>query len=136
MTADSSATLAAPSRKALWVGWVVSALPALLLVFSASMKFIGAPAMTEMFAHLGWSERSVVPLGVLELTCAVLFLIPRTAVLGAILVAGFMGGAIATHARIGEPVFVQAGVGLVAWLGLYLREPRLREVLPLRRPTP
>jgi hypothetical protein len=89
-----------------------------------------------MFAHLGWSERSMLPLAILELTCALLFLIPRTAVLGAILVAGYMGGAIATHARLGEPFLVQAGVGLLVWLGLYLRVPRLRELIPLRRPTP
>jgi len=135
MTADSLATVPARSRKAFWAGWVLSVLPALLLAFSASMKFIQPPSVAEMFAHLGWSERSVVPLGILELTCALLFLIPRTAVLGAILLAGYMGGAIATHARLGEPFFVQAGVGLLAWLGLYLREPRLRELIPLRRPT-
>jgi len=134
MTADSPTTAPALSRKAFWVGWVLSILPALLLLFSASLKFIRPPAVVEMFAHLGWPERSVVPLGILELTCALLFLIPRTAVLGAILVAGYMGGAIATHARVGEPFFVQAGVGLLAWLGLYLREPRLGELIPLRRP--
>jgi len=134
MTADSPTTVPARSRKALWFGWALSVLPALLLAFSASMKFIRPPCIGEMFAHLGWPERSVLPLGILELTCALLLLIPRTAVLGAILVAGYMGGAIATHARIGEPFFVQAGVGLLAWLGLYLREPRLRELIPLRRP--
>lgn len=64
-----------------------------------------------------------------------LFLIPRTAVLGAILLAGYMGGAIATHVRIGEPFIMQAGVGVLAWLGLYLREPRLRALIPLRDPT-
>src|SRR5882672_2530677 len=134
MTADFPTTVPARSRKALWVGWVLSVLPALLLAFSAGMKFIQPPSVAEMFAHLGWPERSVVPLGILELTCALLFLIPRTAVLGAILVAGYMGGAIATHARLGEPFFVQAGVGVLAWLGLYLREPRLRALIPLRRP--
>lgn len=135
MTAGSSTTATAGSRKALWFGRALSVLPALLLLFSASLKFVQPPAVAEMFAHLGWPERSVLPLGILELTCAVLFLIPRTAVLGAILLAGYMGGAIATHARLGEPFFVQAGVGLVAWLGLYLRDPRLHELIPLRRPT-
>ena len=135
MTADSPTTVPARSRTAFWLGWVLSVLPALLLLFSASLKVIRPPAVAEMFAHLGWHERSLLPLGILELTCALLLLIPRTAVLGAILVAGYMGGAIATHARLGEPFFVQAGVGLLAWLGLYLREPRLRELIPLRRPT-
>jgi uncharacterized membrane protein YphA (DoxX/SURF4 family) len=135
MTTDSPTIVPQRSRKAFWIGWVLSVLPALLLLFSASMKFIRPPYVTEMFSHLGWPERSIVPLGILELTCALLFLIPRTAVLGAILVAGYMGGAIATHARLGEPFLVQAGVGLLAWLGLYLREGRLRELIPLRRLT-
>jgi hypothetical protein len=134
MTPDSVSIAPPPSRKVLWAGWILSALPVLLLLFSASMTLVGSPATRENFAHFGWSERSAVPLGILELTCALLFLIPRTAVLGAILIAGFMGGAIATHARLGEPVFVQAGVGVVVWLGLFLREPRLRDLIPLRRP--
>jgi uncharacterized membrane protein YphA (DoxX/SURF4 family) len=135
MTAESRSIAPPTSRRALWAGWVLSLLPALLLVFSASMKLIGPPFVVESFAHLGWPERSVLPLGILELSCALLFLIPRTAVLGAILIAGYMGGAIATHARIGEPFLTQAGVGVLAWLGLYLREPRLRGLIPLRRPA-
>lgn len=135
MSSNALTTAPAHSRKAFWAGWVLSVLPALLLLFSASQKFMRAPAVAEMFDHLGWPERSVLPLGILEVACVLLFLIPRTAVLGAILVAGFMGGAIATHARIGEPFFVQAGVSLLAWLGLYLREPRLRELIPLLRST-
>jgi hypothetical protein len=132
MTADSQ-TIAPPlSRKAFWVGWVLSVLPALLLVFSASMKLIKASVMVETFARLGWPERLALPIGILELTCALLFVIPRTAVLGAILVAGYMGGAIATHVRIGEPFFIQTGVGVLAWLRLYLREARLRELIPLQ----
>lgn len=135
MIPDSVPIAPPRSRKALWVGWILSALPGLLLLFSASLKLTKAPTMVETFAHLGWSERSAVPLGILELTCALLFLTPRTAVFGAILIAGYMGGAIATHARLGEPVLLQAGVGVVVWLGLYLREPRLRELIPLRRPA-
>jgi hypothetical protein len=87
------------------------------------------------FAHLAWPLNLALPLGILELTCLVLFLIPQTAVLGAILMAGYMGGAMATHVRIGEPWYVQAGLGVVMWLGLYLREPRLRALLPLRMPV-
>lgn len=136
MTPDSQPITPPPSRKALWAGWILSVPPALLLVFSAGMKFRDAPDMAQTLAHLGWPERSLRPLGILELTCTLLFLIPRTAALGAILLAGYMGGAIATHARLGEPVVVQAGIGLLAWLGLYLREPRLRELIPLRRPAP
>lgn len=107
-----------------------------MLLFSASMKFGSSPDMTKGFEHLGWPLHLAVPLGVLELACALLYLIPRTAVLGAILIAGYMGGAIATHVRIGEPFFMQAGFGVVMWLGLYLRDPRLRALIPLRSPQP
>ena len=72
---------------------------------------------------------------VLGFFCVALFLIPRTAVLGAVLIAGYLGGAIATHVRIGEPFFIQAALGVVMWLGLYLRDPRLRALIPLRTPA-
>ncbi len=121
------------SRGLFLTGWVLSAVPSALLIFSAAMKFAGTQQVVEGFEHLGWPASRATMLGVLELTCTLLFLIPRTAVLGAILIAGYMGGAIATHLRMGEPVFVQAGVGVVMWLGLYLREPRLHSLLPLRR---
>jgi hypothetical protein len=114
---------------------VLNGLPALALTLSAGVKLIGHPTMVGTFERLGWSERSVKLLGVIELACVLLLLIPRTAGLGAILIAGYMGGAIATHARIGEPFLVPAGLGLLVWLGLYLREPRLRELIPLRRPS-
>jgi uncharacterized membrane protein YphA (DoxX/SURF4 family) len=135
MHPEAPASTRVPSRAALYAGWASSVLPAALLLFSASMKFLASPATAEMFGHLGWPEGSAVPLGAVELTCTALFLVPRTAVLGAILLAGYMGGAIATHARIGEPLFVQAGLGVVVWLGLYLREPRLRDLIPLRQPA-
>ncbi len=134
MTTELQSIGPRPSRNTFWAGWVLSVLPALLLMFSASMKFVMPQSAVEGFTHLGWPEHLALPLGILEMTCALVFLVPRTAVLGAILVAGYMGGAIATHVRIGEPFFAQAGVGLVAWLGLYLREPRLRALAPLRRP--
>jgi hypothetical protein len=84
-------------------------------------------------AKLGWSDKLAIALGVTEILSTILYLIPQTSVLGAILVTGYMGGAIATHLRIGEPFFVQAGIGVFVWLGLYLREPRLRALLPLRK---
>jgi hypothetical protein len=84
------------------------------------------------FAHLGLPESMIRPLGVLELSCVIIYLIPRTSVLGAILLAGYMGGAICTHWRVGEPFILQASLGILVWLGLYLREPRLRGLLPQR----
>lgn len=135
MAGDASTIGLAPSRRAFWVGWVLSALPAPLLSFSAIMKFVKPPDVLKGFAHLGWPERLALPLGILELACLVLYLIPRTAVLGAVLMAGYMGGAIATHVRIGEPFIMQGLLGVVVWLGLYLREPRLRRLIPLRTPA-
>lgn len=111
----------------------MSALPLLMLSFSATMKFLKPPAVIEGFAHLGYPERLVLPLAILELTCTVLYLIPRTAVLGAILVTGYLGGAIASHVRLGEPFLMQTALGVLAWGGLFLRDPRLRALIPLRR---
>ena len=116
------------------VGWVLSALAAAMLVFSATLKLMGGPDLDKGMEHLGLPARMVIPLAILELTCTVIYLIPSTAVLGAVLLAGYMGGAICTHWRVGDPFIVQIVVGLVVWLGLYLREPRLKALLPLRTP--
>ena len=125
------------SKSALWIGRVLSALPALMLLFSGAMKFTTSPQLTEGFEHLGWPIRSAPALGVTEITCTLLYLFPRTAVLGAILLTGYMGGAIATHARIGEPFIAQSALGVVLWLGLFLRDHRVRALIPLRStPTP
>jgi DoxX-like protein len=82
----------------------------------------------------GYPQQTLTTIGVLELSCAVLYAIPQTAVLGAVLMTGYLGGAVATHVRISDPEWVGPAVlGVVAWVGLYLREARLRELLPLRR---
>ena len=100
---------------------------------SAVIKFIPpSKEVAEGFEHLGWPLRYAVALGVVELTCILLYAIPQTAVLGAILVTGYMGGAIATHVRVGDNFVIQALIPILAWLGLYLRDPRLRALLPLR----
>lgn len=127
-----SASNRSVSKSAFWGGWVVSGLPAAMLLFSAAMKFISSPQRTEGFNHLGWPEKYAVALGVVELACTALYLFPRTAVLGAILLTGYMGGAIATHARLGEMFVIQAGLGVLVWLGLYLRDRRVRALIPLR----
>lgn len=114
------------------IGWVLSILPCGLLFFSAYGKFMGGEDLEKGFAHLGWPTSLAVTLGVIELVATVTYLIPKTAVLGAILLTGYMGGAMATHLRIQEPVFIQFGVGVVVWLGVYLREPRLRALIPFR----
>jgi len=122
-----------PSKAALWTGRVISVLPVLMLAMSAVMKFMPpSKEVTEGFEHLGWPMRLAFGLGILELSCALLYAIPQTAVLGAILVTGYMGGAIATHLRVGDNFVLQALIPILAWLGLFLRDPRLRALLPLR----
>ena len=116
-----------------WIGWIISVLVAAMLIMSGVMKFMEpTPEVVEGFNHLGWDLKLALALGILEVSCTVIYLFPRTAVLGAILVTGYMGGAIATHVRVGDLFVVQALIGVAAWLGVYLREPRLRAVLPWR----
>lgn len=122
------------SRAAFWTGWVLSILPVLALVMSASMKLAKVPAVVAGFQKYGYPEHVIVILGVIELACAIIYLIPPTAILGAILATGYFGGAIATHVRVGEPAFVTPLLlGVLLWLGLFLREPRLRNLAPLRK---
>lgn len=121
------------SKKLVWTGRVLSILVSLVFISSSAFKFIDGPQIKEGFAHLGLPERMMLPLGILELACVVIYLIPQTAVIGAILLTGYLGGAILTHWRIGEPVYSQILIGIIVWLGLYLREDRLRPLMPLRR---
>jgi hypothetical protein len=113
-------------------GWIMSILPSLLLVFSAVMKIAHPPQLDEGFAHLQIPLSFALGLGLLELSCTVLYLVPRTAVLGAILLTGYLGGAILTHLRVGDPYWSQPIAGVIFWGGLYLRDPRLRSLIPLR----
>jgi hypothetical protein len=121
------------SKPVLWVGRVLSALPVLMLTFSAVMKFSRSPQVMEGFVgKFGYPEGTLLPIGVVELFCALVYAVPRTSALGAILITGYMGGATATHVRVSDPWFMAVLLGVVAWAGLYLREPRLRALLPLR----
>jgi len=122
---------AAPvSSKMLWIGRIVSAVPVLILLISALMKFAKPAGFAEGMEQLGWPENLATTLGVIEIICTILYVIPRTAVIGAILLTGYLGGAIATHARIGDPAFVSAAVlGILLWAGLHLRDARLRIML-------
>jgi hypothetical protein len=122
------------SKAALWTGYVLSALPVLMLLMSGVMKLMRPPSVVEGFVHFGYRENIIVPLGILEIVCTVIYLIPRTSLLGAILVTGYLGGATATLVRVGEPTFFAPAVlGVLAWGGLYLRDPRLRGLIPFRR---
>jgi hypothetical protein len=121
------------SGKIVWTGRVITVLVSLLFLFSAAMKFMGGAEVKEGMTHLGLPESMIIPLGILEAACTVIYLIPATSVLGAILLAGYIGGAICTHWRVGDPFLPQLAVGLVIWLGIYLREPRLKALIPIRR---
>ena len=125
----------APSRKTIWLGRILGAVPVLMMAVSAVMKLARNPAVVESWGpRFGYPDGTLIAIGVVELACAVLYAIPRTAVLGAILVTGYLGGATATHVRVGEAAFVAPVVaGILAWGGLFLRDPRLRALLPLRR---
>ncbi|HXN33696.1 MAG TPA: DoxX family protein [Polyangiaceae bacterium] len=135
--AHSRAAGAAPSPKksVLWTGRVLSALPVLAMVASASMKLMHAPQFVEQWVgKLGYQESALTGIGLLELACVILYVIPRTAVLGAVALTGYLGGAVATHVRIGDPGLAAPVVlGILAWAGLYLRDERVRALLPLRQ---
>jgi uncharacterized membrane protein YphA (DoxX/SURF4 family) len=122
-------------RKTLWAGRVVSAIPVLMMLMSGVFKLVGGAQMEKNWTSAGYPLGTLVPIGVTELACALLFVIPRTTVLGAVLMTGYLGGAVATHVRAAEySVFMAPAIlGALAWLGLFLRDPRLRALLPLRR---
>jgi len=121
------------SGKIVWTGRVITVLVSLLFLFSAAMKFMGGAEVKEGMTHLGLPESMIIPLGILEAACTVIYLIPATSVLGAILLAGYIGGAICTHWRVGDPFLPQVAIGLVIWLGIYLRESRLKALIPIRK---
>lgn len=117
----------------LWAGYILTALPVLMLLMSAVMKFVKPPPVVEGFAHLGLPESLALGIGILELICTVVYLIPRTAILGAILLTGYLGGATVIHLRVGDPFIMPSIIGVLVWGGIFLRERRLRELIPLRR---
>jgi hypothetical protein len=124
-----------PSTAAFVTGWLLTILPAAGLIFSAVMKLIqpGTPEEAAKYLDpIGWKLEQLVGLGILELTCVIIYLIPQTAMLGAILVTGYIGGIIATHVRVGDfgvvPFII---VGVLIWLGLFFRYPKLRRTIPL-----
>ena len=122
------------SKGMVWTGRIMSAIPVLLTLLGAVMKLFQVPAAMEGMARAGFSASFVVPIGILELICVVVYLIPRTSVLGAILLTGLLGGATVTTLRIGDPTYPMPVIlGMMAWGGLYLRDRRLRALIPLRK---
>jgi hypothetical protein len=120
----------------LWAGRIISAVPVLMLAMSAAMKFARPPNVVDGFLRLGYPERLAIGLGILELACTLVYVFPATTVLGAILLTGYLGGATATHVRVGDPFYAPVFLGFLVWIGLYLRDPRLRALVLIRREPP
>jgi sorbitol-specific phosphotransferase system component IIC len=127
---------AAVSKKKLWAGSIISALVVLFLLFDAVTKLIKESHVVQVSAQLGYPVSAIPETGLILLVCTVLYAIPRTSVLGAILLTGYLGGATATQLRVGNPVFETVFpviFGVLVWAGLFLREERLRALIPLRK---
>ena len=121
------------SKKHLWTGRILSVLPVLMLLLSGVMKLVKPAPVVEGFVKLGYPAGVASPIGLVELACTVIYLIPRTSVLGAVLLTGYLGGATATHMRVGEPFVAPILLGAMLWGGLFFRDPRVRDLLPLRK---
>ena len=134
---NADAQSAPLSKGRLWTGRIMSALPALFLFVDAVGKLVKPAPVVEGTLQLGYPESVILGLGIVLLACTVLYVIPRTAILGAILLTGYLGGAVATHVRVGNPLFTHVlfpvYVAVLIWSGLYLRDERLRALIPLRR---
>ena len=131
-----SSTQTTPVPKStIWAGRIISALPVLFLLMDGVMKLVKPRVVVEATVRLGYPESVILGLGIVLITCTALYIIPATSVLGAILLTGYLGGAVATHVRVGEGLFsvlFPVMVGVLIWLGLYLRDGRLRALVPLR----
>lgn len=123
------------STTMLWAGRIISALAVLFLIFDSMIKVLKLAPAVETTTQLGYPESLVITIGILELACLAVYVFPRTAALGAILLTGYLGGAIATNLRAGTPTFnviFPVIIGALIWGGLFLRDARLRALVPLR----
>jgi DoxX-like family len=125
------------SKRALWTGRVLSGIAILFLAFDASVKLLKPPFAVEATRQVGYPESLLVPLGVVQVVCLIVYSIALTSVLGAVLWTAYLGGAVATHVRVADPLLthtlVPVYVAVMLWLGLWLRDVRLRAILPTRR---
>jgi hypothetical protein len=117
----------------IWAGRVISGLLVLFLLFDAVIKLMRIGPVLDAFSQLGWTTTQAVPIGIVLLVCTVIYAIPNSSILGAILLTGYLGGATATHLRAGQAFYFPVIFGVLVWLGLYLRDERLRVLIPLRR---
>jgi len=117
------------SGKALWTGRIISGLCILFLLFDAVGKIIKESHSIEGSVQLGWPEHLVQPIGIVLFICTILYVIPRTAFIGAILLTGYLGGAVAIMVRAGQPLYFALVFGILVWIGLFLRSPKLKALL-------
>ncbi|HXD32894.1 MAG TPA: DoxX family protein [Pyrinomonadaceae bacterium] len=123
------------SKGRLWGGWIMSILPALFLLLDGVMKLFKPKFVVDATVQLGYPENTIVPIGIVLVICTILYLLPKTSVLGAILVTGYLGGAVATHVRVGGGAFsilFPVAFGILLWGGLYLRDLRISNLIPLK----
>jgi len=133
-TLTQSSPAAAPSKAALWTGRIITALVGLFLLFDGVMKLVKPRSVVEATVKAGYAESVILPLGIVLTASTILYFIPRTAILGAILLTGYLGGAVDVNVRGGQGAFfilLPAIFGVLVWLGLYLRDPRLRALTPI-----
>lgn len=122
-----------PSKGIFWTSIVLSAIPVALLLFSAVLKLTKSPQVVQGFTQMGFSESVIIPIGITELLCTLIYLVPRTSVFGAVLLAGYLGGATVSNLRGGQSIWIPIACGVLLWMGLWLREPRLQALTPLRK---
>ena len=124
------------SKSRLWAGRILTALAAAFLLFDGVMKLVKPPVVVKATVEMGYPESTIVGIGVVLLVCTILYLIPRTSILGAVLLTGYLGGAVASNVRVGNPLFSHVlfpvYVGAMVWGGLYLRDTRLRTLISSR----
>jgi hypothetical protein len=125
-------TFVEATKRARRIGGTISVAASLVFVMSAIMKLTGGPELAKGMEHLQLGAPMTIPLAVLELSCVAVYAIPQTSVLGAVLLTGYLGGAILTHWRVGDLFVIHLVLGTLIWVGIYLREPRLKQLLPVR----
>jgi len=124
------------SRKRLWAGRILTGLSGAFLIFDGGMKLFKPPVVVQATVQLGYPESTIIGIGIVLLVCTLLYLIPRTSILGAVLLTGYLGGAVASNVRAGQPTFnvvFPVIFACIAWGGLWLRDTRLERLLPLKR---
>lgn len=121
------------SKTYLWGGRILTALPILMFTMSAAMKLSANADFLKQWAGFGFKPEQALTIGLIELGCAILYAVPRTAALGALLLTAYLGGAVATHVRAGEPAIAPMLIGVIVWGGLYCRDARVRDLFPVRK---